>query len=150
MANWTFRASVPTGVSFTGQMPYKMAGYEIVDDIKKSIQSISIRRANRYIVKHTGFEYIKYKAANVAVDGDSNLVSIEIMFIGNMERWAHDMLRRLAIGVNGSGMPIEFFDDIASSYTYKGYWVNAGDFVESSEILCGASMVLECYDASAH
>jgi len=46
----------------------------------------------------------------------------------------------------GAGITVDFYDDWATDKQYTGYWVNASDFVDNSELLCGGSIDMQCIE----
>jgi len=141
---WMIRPVLPAGTSFNGQMVYNMTNFELDDTFAKRVDSMSISKPGKYVNKYTGFETTKYRILNTT--GNDITSYISIMLVGNLDRWWCQALHRLAIGINGAGMEINFRDTWATAKQYRGKWVNAGDFVDSSELLCGASMEIEAYE----
>ncbi len=144
---WSLKPKIPDGFSFDGELVYSSTSIEISPLLKGYIQSINLAGMDQFDLKYTGFESKKYKVAN------SNEKSIRIMLVGNLPRWVCDSLESLAKAVNGAGMIIQFYDDFftgteASPITYECRWLNAGDFVDNSELLCGGSIELFAFDST--
>jgi hypothetical protein len=140
---------VPTGYTFGGQMVYPATVIEIPDTAKLYVDSVQVDYDKQYEIYSTGWEHKKYKIAN------GGNISFNIMFVGNSPKWLVDQLFALAIAVNGAGMPLLFYDDFVmgasgSPLVYECRWINAGDFVETSEIIAGANMQLIAYDLPAN
>ncbi len=137
--SWTFKPITPTGYSFNGELSWPSTYWEVPDDILKYIERADKLPLSQYEIKHTGFESTTHKVRDES-DG-----VIMIMFTGDLQHWLQEKLHRLAIAMNGAGMILQFkcpfFDGtFETTVTYKGRWINAGDFVENSALLCGASM----------
>lgn len=145
MPAWAIRPVLPSGYLFAGQLVYPMTAVTIPNTLKKYVESIELIEANEYMNKYTGFESKKYRVENTA--GTAINTSISIMLVGNLPRWMSDLFQSLARGCNGAGMHLEFYDDFATTGQYTGRWVNAADFVDNSEALCGGSIDIECFIA---
>ena len=129
--------------SFSGEMIWNLTSYAVPDTIKKQLESVAIEYRDTHVLKMTGFDTYKYRAR--AIDTTEAFVDIDIMFVGRMDMRYTDQMRRLAAGCNGAGMQLLFRDDWITDRVYTGRWVNAGDFVESSALVAGMSMRLECW-----
>ena len=145
--SWSLKPKIPDGYSFDGEIVYTTTGIEISPLLKGYIESINLTGINQYDNKYTGFESKKYQIAN------SNEKRIQIMLVGNLPRWLCDSLESLAKAINGAGMILHFYDDFftgttESAITYECRWLNAGDFVDNSEILCGGSIELYAFDST--
>lgn len=143
MAN-TFTPTVSG--TFGGEMIWRMSSYSIPDTIVKYIDSVEYVHRSRYINKRTGFETTKHTIHSTS-DTDT-LIDINITFVGNLTRQWMQALTQLAKGVNGAGMEITFRDDFWTDYNYQCRWVNAGNIIENSELICGAGMLLESWERS--
>lgn len=147
MATWALRLVLPAGASFNGQIVWPMTNIEFPNTLKKYTQSVRIVEHSNNLTKHTGFESKKYRiAASTGTDYD---IDLSIMLVGDLPRWACELLRDMAVGANGGGIEIQFYDDWITDYQYRGRWVNAGDFVDNSEALCGASIDILAFEKQA-
>lgn len=144
MADWGLRAVLPAGASFSGQMVYPNTSIEFPNTFKQYVQSIDIVYLPHNVYKHTGFEPKIYRL-NTATGTDQD-IDISIMMVGNLPRWACNILRNIAVGCNGSGLEIEVYDDWATNKQYRGRWINAGDFVDNNAIHTGASIDLLAFE----
>jgi hypothetical protein len=140
---WAFKTVLPTGSTFDGEMVFDSTDLEVDNDIKRFMESIDYV-IDQYEIKHTGFEKKKYKKT------DASNAIISITLVGDLPFYWHQILLRLAIAINGSGATLQFKDawvsgTLASPVTYTCRWINAGDFVETSELLNGGTMELEAY-----
>jgi hypothetical protein len=140
MPAWAIRPVLPSGVAFNGEIVYNSTLLDVPNTLKKHIESIEIRYSEYNLVKNTGFEHKKYRVKNTG--STSAEAEMSIMLVGNLDRWVQSIFITIARACHGSGMLIEFFDDIATDKQYIGRWVNAGDFVDNSELICGGSIDL--------
>jgi hypothetical protein len=143
MPSWALRAVLPTGSVFKGQLSYPMTAIEVPTALKYEIESVGIDYANLYENKNTGFEPKKYRVNSIT--GTAILATVQIMLVGDLTRVMQAILETLAKGCNGAGLYMDFYDDWISDKQYTGRWVNAGDFVDSSELLCGGSIEMSCF-----
>lgn len=142
---WALKPKIPTDATFGGEMVWNSTEMEIPATFKSYIESVSHSIKPMYINKATGFETKKYSK------NDSSVHTWRIMLVGNLPRWMCEALHRLAIAMNGAGMILQFDDTwitTEGSTIYDCRWINAGDFVENSTLLCGASMNLISYDST--
>jgi len=142
--SWTLKPKTPTGDTFSGQMVWNSTVIEIPTTFKEYVESVEHTIKSQYINKYTGFETKKYSIR------DSSEHHFSIMLVGDLPRWVRDLLHVLAISMNGAGMILQFDDTWITSTTSTVYdcrWINAGDFVDNSELLNGASMELISYDS---
>lgn len=142
--SWSLKPYIPDGYLFEGQMVWPSTDIEI-PDIKKFVESVSIRKRSKYVNKYTGFETKKYQ-----IEGDTDIISFNINLIGILPKYLADLFLRLANATNGAGMIIMFYDDWitgteVSPVTYYCRWTNAGDFVDSSALLSGGNLQLISY-----
>lgn len=144
MPAWALRAVLPSGASYNGQMVHDMTSLTIPNTFKKYVQQVSFDIPGGVLDKYSGFETKKFRVQNDT--GVKLAGSVNIMMVGNLDKWMQFHLVSLAKGCNGCGMHIEFYDDWMTDTQYTGRWVNAGDFVDTSEILCGASIDLQIFD----
>jgi len=138
---YTFKPIIPDGYTFDGELVFNSTEIEIPITFRNYVENLSITIEEQYINKYTGFETKKYSK------NDNDKKQIQIMLVGNLPHWLCDLLKTLAIAMNGTGMILEFKDSWVSGtddniITYNCRWTNAGDFVDNSELLCGASMDL--------
>ncbi len=144
---WALKPKFPTGTTFDGEMVWTSTDIEIpLEDFKNYVENIRHKINSQFENKYTGFETNKYKVQN----SDEKL--FRIMLVGNLPRWLQDALHRLAIAMNGAGIILQWKDDFftgttSSPVTYEARWLNAGDFVDNNELLCGGSMELLAYDS---
>jgi len=141
---WMIRPVLPTGTTFDGQLLYNITEYEIESVFKKYIESVEFEVMPQFETKITGFTKKKYRKTN------SSTIRISIMLVGNLPFWIHQLILGLAIGCNGAGITIDFRDTFCSAtvdtpVTYNCRWLNAGDFVENSELINGGSIDLVAY-----
>ena len=142
---WTLKAKTPTGDTFNGQMVWNSTEIEVPTTFKEYVESVDHGIKSQYINKYTGFETKKYSIR------DSSAHHFRIMLVGDLPRWMRDLLHVLAIAMNGAGMILQFDDTwitTTGSTIYDCRWINAGDFVDNSELLNGASMDLVSYDST--
>ena len=147
MPAWAIRPVLPSGASFTGQIVHNMTNVTIPNTLKRYVDSVTISESDAYLNKYTGFETKKYRIGNAT--GATVDASLSIMLVGDLPRWLMGLFESLARGCNGAGMELEFYDDWISSTQYTGRWVNAADFVDNSELLCGGSIDLAVFDMQA-
>ena len=145
---WALLPRTPTGATYDGNLVWNSTNIEIPDTFRQYVESINHSIKPMYINKYTGFETKKYYIR------DSSEHRFMIMLVGNLPRWLQEALKRLAIAMNGAGMILQFLDNWvtgtdASSTTYNCRWVNAIDFVDNSELLCGGSMELVSFTLPA-
>jgi len=144
MPSWALRSVLPDGTSFKGEIVYPMTSLEVPNTFRKYVESLEVSYSDSlYVIKDTGFEHKKYQRE--ATGGIKILATVSIMLVGDLPRWLMCLLINLAIGCNGGGMWVDFYDDWATDKQYTGRWYNAVDFVENSELLCGGSIELECF-----
>lgn len=141
---WMMRPKLPASASFDGQMVYNSTDYEIDTTLRKYIESVDYEVFPQYIIKNTGFEKKKYKTS------EPTTIKMSIMLVGNMPFYMQQILIKLAIAINSSGMIIEYRDSFVSGtpdvpVSYDCRWINAGDFVDTSELLFGGSIELVAY-----
>ena len=141
-----FRVVLPSGTSFNGQNTFTATNIEwpTAQTPEKYIESFSTLRAQKNIVKYTGFQSKIYRLQENS--GNDHELDLSIMFVGSLPRWAVRILKNIAIGCLGGGAEIQFYDDFATDTQYRGRWINAADFVDSNEILSGASMNLAVFE----
>lgn len=142
---WALKPKLPTGATFNGELPWNSTEIEIPATFKNYVESCDYAIMSQYINKYTGFETKKYNK------DDSSERMFRIMLVGDLPRWMRDLLHALAIAMNGSGMILQFDDTwitTTGSTIYDCRWVNAGDFVDNSELLNGASMNLISYNTT--
>jgi hypothetical protein len=133
--------------SFDGELVWNMTSYVVSDNFKNYVESMEVVYRDVYINHRTGFETTKrVMHANTGTD---ILIDISITLIGSLSRGIMQQLQRLAQGVSGAGMELTFRDDWWESYQYSCRWINAGQFVENSNLLCGGRMDLVCWDRNA-
>jgi len=145
--SWALKPKLPDGASFSGQIVYPTTDIEFPDTFKNLVEGVRFGIVDQYLIKETGFEKTKYRRH------DESQKEMQIMLVGNMPRWASELLTRIATAINGPGMILQFYDDwvtgsSASPITYECRWINAGDFVENSHILTGGSLDLIIYSSS--
>ena len=121
-----------------------MTNLEIPNTLSRYVEEVQIVYAQRYVNKFTGFETKKHRFRSSS--GSDQEADVSIMLVGDLPRWLCGLLCELAKGCNGAGMRLELYDDWISDKQYTGLWANAGDFVDNSELLCGASMYLKAFD----
>lgn len=143
----TLQAVLPAGSTFSGQLVYNSTDNFIDSGIKHFIESISITYMSKYVNKYTGFETKKYRIRNMDFSYDVD-AEVDVMFTGDLTKKYQNLLRNLANSVLGGGMQIKFTDDIASDKHFTGRWVNSGDFVDNTELLCGASLQLLAFNVA--
>lgn len=143
MATWAFRPVLPAGSSFNGQTVYNMTNVEVPNTLKRYVESLEIVYADIYINKMTGFESKKYRIKNTT--GTSIQASLRLTLIGSLPRWLQQLFVTIAKGCNGGGMQVDLYDDWTSDKQYTCRWVNAGDFIDNSELLCSGSLDLEAF-----
>jgi hypothetical protein len=146
--SWSFKTKMTTGYTFAGELPYPSTAIEVPITFKDIVERVTFEYKNQYEHKYTGFETIKHKVNYY------NEKAFSIMLVGNLTRGWQDLLVRLATAMNGSGCILQFYDDWITGttsvpVTYECRWVNAGDFVDNNELLCGGSMELICFDSAA-
>ena len=129
--------------SFSGQMIYPTANYKVAITNRVYIESVNIVYNKKYESKLTGLERVKHQIHTP--DSNNSIVDIFITFVGNAPRQFTNQMIQLARAINGSGMDIDFCDDFGTNKIYRGKWINANDFVESSELLTGGTMHISCY-----
>ena len=142
---WALKPKLPTGSTFDGEMVYNSVELEVPATFKKYVETVGHTIKSQYINKYTGFETKKYSIRN------SSEHHFRIMLVGDLPRWMRDLLHVLAIAMNGAGMILQFDDTwitTTGSTIYDCRWVNAGDFVDNSELLNGASMNLVSYSST--
>lgn len=140
---WAFKTVLPDSATFNGEMVFDSPDLEVDNDIKRFTESAEYS-IKQYIIKHTGFEKKKYK------NTDASNANISITLVGDLPFTWHQILLRLAIAINGAGCTLQFKDTWISGTStspiiYDCRWLNAGDFVETSELLNGGTMELEAY-----
>jgi len=145
--SWTFKTKMLSGYAFNGELPYQSINMEIPTTFKNVVESVRFEYINQFDQKYTGFETIKHKINYY------NNKNISIMLIGSLTRGWQDVLIRLATAMNGAGCVLQFSDDWVTGtesvpIVYDCRWVNAGDFVDNNELLCGGSMELVCFNTS--
>ena len=141
---WAIKPVLPGGTTFAGQIMFNITNYEISNDFKNHVESVSFRIPGQYEHVMTGFESYVYKKSTV-----SERIA-RIMMIGSLSHSMKNQLHRLAIGINGSGCVLQWKDDfifgsVASPTTHECRWLNAGKFVDNSELLCGGRIDLRIY-----
>jgi len=144
---WALKPKLPGGSSFSGQMVYNTVDIEVEDTFKDSVEWVAFKILGQYDYLLNGFESIIYKKDVYTQK------KISIMLVGSLNHNVKNQLHRLAIGLNGSGMILQWKDDIvsgtvASPVTYECRWLNAGKFVDNSEILCGGRIDLISFSES--
>ena len=144
MPSWAFKTTVPSGISFDGQIVYDSTLLQIPNTLKKYVQSIDVYHTSYNLVKHTGFEAKIYRKKNTS--GTDLEAELSIMLVGDLPRWLQAMFVSLARACVGAGITVDFYDDWATDKQYTGYWVNASDFVDNSELLCGGSIDMQCIE----
>lgn len=147
MATWVFRAVLPAGATFSGQIVYDATNINVPTKCKRYIQRVSIERPASVEIKYTGFESKVYRVRNDSENDVLALVSVDTA--GDLPRDLYDNFRAMAVGCNGAGMEVQFYDDIASTKQYRGRWINAGDLVESNVIHSGVSLQLACFEVQS-
>jgi hypothetical protein len=143
---WTLKPKLTDGASFNGELVWPSTNLEIKYGFKLYVENVKVTFKNKFDLKYTGFESKKYKIQN----GNEKL--FDIMLVGDLPRWLQDALLRLAIAMNGSGMILQFYDDWVTGtelvpITYEGRWLNAADFVDNNELLCGGSIRYLAYES---
>lgn len=147
MPTWAFKPVLPSASVFSGQIVYQSTNINFPNTMKKYVDSVRIFRNSNYANKYTGFETKKYKInANSGNDYD---IDINIVMVGNLPFNLFQILRNIAVSINGAGMEVQFYDDWITDKQYRGHWVNAGDFVDNNYIHYGASIQLACYEEQA-
>ena len=144
---WAFKPKLPDGATFNGEIVWPSTGMEIPDTFRLYVENVTYSIRNQFDVKYTGFETKKYKIQN------TNERLYRFMLVGDLPRWMQDALLRLAVAMNGAGMILQFKDNWISGTdesftTYDGRWLNAGDFVDNSELLCGGSIEYLAYTST--
>jgi hypothetical protein len=144
---WALKPKLPDGAVFGNEIVYQSTVVEISDTFKLYVISIQQATNNQFVNKATGFETDRYKK------NDADKISIDITLAGNIPHWLEDALKVLAQSMNGAGMILQFLDDwvngtVLQPVTYDCRWVNAGDFVNSSTLLSGATMQLLAFNVS--
>ena len=143
MSTWALRPILPRSTTFNGQIVFPMTGLYVPNSLKRYVESVDLTMGSGLLNKYTGFETAKYRS-----DSDNQLYTIAtlaIMLVGDLPRWLQRLMLNLAKGCNGAGMELEFYDDWATMKQYTGRWTNAGDFVDSSELLCGGSIQFSAF-----
>jgi len=143
MATWAFRPVLPAGSSFAGQTVYNMTAVEVPNTLLYYVDSLGIEYADIYINKMTGFETKKYRVKNTT--GTSVQASLQLTLVGSLPRWLQQLFITIAKGCNGGGMQVDLYDDWATQKQYTCRWINAGDFIDNSELLCAGSLDLEAF-----
>lgn len=147
--SWALKPRIPPGGSFNGQIVYPSIDLEFpLDAFINIVESISFSISDQYINKLTGFETKKYKVH------DNTEKNISIMLVGDLEFWQMELLLNIATAMNSSGMILQWSDNFFTGTTsvpvlYSGRWINAGDFVENSALLCGGTIELVAYNINA-
>jgi len=142
---WMLKPKVPTDDAFAaGKLVWTSTDIEVSTDLKLYVEEVITEIDNKIELKNTGFQKKKYRKE------DTSNTRISIMLVGNLPFWLEEILKRLAVAMNGSGMILQFKDTFANGtnddpITYDTRWINAGDFVENSELLNGGSMELEAF-----
>jgi len=142
--SYTLKPIIPDGYTFDGELVFNSTEIEIPSTFKNYVENLTLSIEGQYSNKYTGFETKKYSLN----ENDTKFLSITL--VNDLPRWLCDLLQNLAIAMNGEGMILEFVDDwitgtIAVPQAYNCRWVNAGDFTDNSELLCGASIDLIVY-----
>lgn len=140
MATWAFRPVTPAGSSFSGEMVYNMTNVEVPNTFCRYVDSLSVVYPNYNINKESGFLRKKYRRK--AASGDDVEAEVSLMLAGDIPRWLRELLETIAKGCSGGGMHVDLYDDWATDKQYTCRWVNSGDFVDNTELLCGGSMDL--------
>lgn len=148
MATWIFRSHLPAGSSFSGQIVYGSTTIDVPTDLIRYIDTIDISSLPRYINKYTGVETTKYKILNTTVGSPSDDIETEIrvVLVDKLPRYLFNMLYSFAIGVNGGGMQLYFYDDIVSDFQYTCRWINAADFMEQDTLYGSLSIDLKSWE----
>ena len=129
--------------AFDGERIWNMTAYPIAETaLFKYIESIQFQHVNKFTLKGTGFE--SYKHTDQATSGNDLLVNINIV-LNNLSLSTLHQLWILAEGMAGAGMELDFRDSLWTNYTYRCRWNNAGDFVENTELLGGATIDLSSW-----
>ena len=144
MATWAFRPVLPAGATFTGQTVYGMTAVEVPSSLKRYVDSLDIQYQDIYVEKMTGFQSKKYRLKNTT--GTPLQANVTIVLAGNIPRWLQQLFLTIAKGCNGGGMQVDFYDDWATDKQYTCRWVNAGDFIDNSELLCGGALELQAFE----
>ena len=144
---WALKPKLPDGAVFGNEIVYQSTVVEIPDTFKLYVSSIQQSTNNQFVNKATGFETNRYKT------NDADKISIDITLAGNIPHWLEDALKVLAQSMNGAGMILQFLDDWVNGttlqpVTYDCRWINAGDFVNNSTLLSGATMQLLAFNVS--
>lgn len=142
---WTLKAILPDDASFSGQIVWNSTEIEIPTTFKEYVESVDHSIKSQFINKYTGFETKKYNIR------DTSEHHFNFMLVGDLPRWLRDLLHVLAIATNGAGMIIRLDDTWVTtegSTLFDCRWVNAGDFVDNSELLNGATMNLVTYQST--
>ena len=114
-----------------------------VSDFKRYVESMSIVYSSIYDRITTGFSDTVY-----TINPTSNsftLAEIEINLVGDLTFSLMQQLTQLAKGVLSGGMSLIFDDDFATNNEYYCKWANAGDFVETNEVIGGGVLMLSVY-----
>ena len=133
--------------TFDGELVWDMTSFVVNEEFSDYVETMEVSYRNIYINHRTGFESTKRVMHKNS--GSDILIDISITLVGNLPRWLMQQLTQLAKGVLGAGMELTFRDDFWEEYQYSCRWINAGDFVENSTLLCGASMALQAWDRAA-
>ncbi len=137
-----------TSGTVSGQMSFNAVEFSIDEAFRKNIESINIRKRDKFLIKQTGFQYTKRQLHPIS--GTTELTDISINFVSVLTRPEFYQLVQLAKALNGASGLLIYRDDLASDRTYTGRWVNAGAFRDDSEILSTAAMELETYSYTAN
>ena len=126
--------------AYTGQLIYNMTNYSISEGLKNYVESVEIVYDNIFDRKLSGFSDVNY--LQNAIDLNENTGKIQITFTNDVAPWLIGSLIKLAKGVLSSGMNL-IFSDWVTDESYYCIWDNAGEFIEQSPVLSGASMFLK-------
>ena len=147
MPTWSFRAVLPDGASYSGQLVYPSNDIDLPYPINKYIDNVSILQTGQFVTKYTGFESQKYKIKESSGSDIETLINIQ--FVGDMPFEYRQRLLYFTSAMLGSGMIVQFYDDIVTDRQYTGRLVDAFDISLNNSIHTVASVTLSTWESQA-